>query len=183
MSAITFILIAVIVFLLLHRKPSPSPIIKECPYLKKELEELKQSYNKTLQQLGDITSQLRVERSSSVQKGSIILELQQDCVNQKNSYDKLLSQKKSSEVRTGNFVEVLVPISDAFPFDPKSMRFLGSPIDYVSFDYENMEIRFVEVKSGQSQLNDNQRKVKKIVESGNVKFVEVRLNEQGIKVK
>jgi predicted Holliday junction resolvase-like endonuclease len=63
------------------------------------------------------------------------------------------------------------------------MRFLGSPVDYVSFCYETDTITFVEVKTGGAVLNDNQRKVKKMVENGRVKFVTVRLDENGVKVK
>jgi predicted Holliday junction resolvase-like endonuclease len=100
-----------------------------------------------------------------------------------SAYDKLQHQKKSSEVRTGTFVEILAPIAEQFPVDPKTMRFLGAPIDYISFDYETDMITFVEVKSGQSQLNENQRRVKKMVENGRVKFAVVRLDENGIKVK
>jgi predicted Holliday junction resolvase-like endonuclease len=98
-------------------------------------------------------------------------------------YDKLLGQKKSSEVKTGFMAESLLPLTEQFPCDPKSLRFLGAPIDYISFDYENDQITFIECKTGDSQLNENQRKVRDMVENGRVKFVTVRLNEKGIKVK
>lgn len=98
-------------------------------------------------------------------------------------YDKLFHQKKSSEVRTGFISEALLPLTEQFPCDPKSLRFLGAPVDYISFDYEKNEITFIECKTGESQLNDNQKKVRNMVEQGRVKFVTVRLNEKGIKVK
>ena len=106
-----------------------------------------------------------------------------ELINLQAKFEKLQHQNKSSQVRTGTFVEILAPLADQFCVDPKTMRFLGSPIDYISFDYETNMITFVEVKSGESQLNDNQKKVKKMVEEGKVQFKVVRLNEKGIKVK
>ena len=37
----------------------------------------------------------------------------------KLKYNKLLSQKKKSEVRLGQIAEHLVPLLDPFPYDPK----------------------------------------------------------------
>ena len=48
-------------------------------------------------------------------------------------YVKLLSQKKSSEVRTGQIVEQLAPFLDNFKYDPKKLHFMGMPIDYIYF--------------------------------------------------
>jgi predicted Holliday junction resolvase-like endonuclease len=98
-------------------------------------------------------------------------------------FEKLQYQSKSSQVRTGFLAEAVLPLHESFPVDPKTMRFLGSPIDYISFCYETNTITFVEVKTGDSQLNENQRAVKKMVEEGRVEFKIVRLNEKGLKVK
>ena len=80
----------------------------------------------------------------------------------------LLSQKKSSEVRTGQIAEQLAPFLDNFKHDPKQSHFLGQPIDYVVF--EDDKVVFVEVKSGNSKLSSKQRAIKENIESGRVEF-------------
>ena len=89
-------------------------------------------------------------------------------------YTKLLSQKKSSEVRLGQISEQLVPFLDKFKHDPKKAHFIGMPIDYVVFN--NDEIVFVEVKSGGSKLSKTQSEIKKIIADGKVRFETVRIN-------
>ena len=69
----------------------------------------------------------------------------------------------------------------------KELNFLGNPIDFVGFkgldgDGE-VEIKFIEVKSGKSKLNKNQRKVKAAVMAKKVQWVEVRINDTDIEEK
>lgn len=128
------------------------------------------------EELGAVKRDLQLSKAAAIQNGALVLELQEKLV-------KVTGQKKSSEVKTGFMAESLLPLTEQFPCDPKSLRFLGAPIDYISFNYDDMEITFIECKTGDSQLNDNQRKVRDMIEQGKVKFVTVRLNEKGIKVK
>lgn len=86
---------------------------------------------------------------------------------------KVVSQKKSSEVRLGNIAETLAPFLDQFNFDPEECTFLGMPIDYISFGDE--EITFIEVKSGKSQLNKKQRHIRDQVKSKLVAWKEIRI--------
>lgn len=86
---------------------------------------------------------------------------------------KVLSQKKSSEVRLGHIAETLAPFLDQFDFDPESCTFLGKPIDYISFDDD--QITFIEVKSGNSQLNAKQRHIRDQIKAGLVSWKEVRI--------
>lgn len=176
-------IIAVIVVCLcwVLRKPeipdiAKSPVIEDSSHLKTQYESLKSQHFLTLQELGQYKHSLKLQEDRA-------LEITRELVEVNRKFEKLQFQKKSSEVKTGTFVEILAPISDQFPVNPKTMRFLGSPIDYISFDYETDTITFVEVKSGESQLNDNQKKVKSMVERGRVEFKTVRLNGDGIKVK
>lgn len=89
-------------------------------------------------------------------------------------YAKLLSQKKSSEVRLGQISEQLVPFLDKFKYDPKNAHFIGMPIDYVVFN--NDEIVFIEVKSGGSTLSKKQSEIKKLINGGKVRFETIRIN-------
>ena len=86
---------------------------------------------------------------------------------------KLLSQKKSSEVRLGHIAEKLAPFLDQFDFEPENCIFLGQPLDYISFD-EDM-ITFIEIKSGNSQLNARQRQIRDLVKAKHVSWKEIRI--------
>lgn len=95
----------------------------------------------------------------------------------------LLSQKKSSETRLGQISEHLVPFLAECKHDPKTMHFLGNPIDYVVFDFDQGSITFLEVKSGNSKPSKRQKTVKNIVKSGRIYYDEIRINEKGVKNK
>lgn len=163
-------------------EPRPE-IIEDSSFLKadlasarEQLDSVKLALYDSLNEMGGVRSQLKLSQSANLQTGALLLELQQD-------FAKLQSQTKSSQVRVGFLGETMLPLMEQFPVDPKSMRFLGSPIDYISFCYVTNKVTFVEVKTGDSVLNENQRAVKKMVEEGRVEFKVVRLNEKGMKVK
>jgi predicted Holliday junction resolvase-like endonuclease len=94
-------------------------------------------------------------------------------------FDTLQHQKKSSEVLTGQLGEQLVGLLDGFDYDTKTMRFIGSPIDYVVFGQDS--ITFLEVKTGKSQTTKRQKHLKNLVESGKVEWKEARLTSKGLK--
>jgi len=100
---------------------------------------------------------------------------------QKRKYDKLQNFKKSAEVRMGQVSENLAPFLTNFPYDPKVCHFLGAPIDYIVFDYDNERLVFLEVKSGNSNLTSNQRKVRDIIKKGNIEWDVYRIggNDKG----
>jgi predicted Holliday junction resolvase-like endonuclease len=95
----------------------------------------------------------------------------------------LLSQKKSSETRLGQISEHLVPFLENCRHDPKSMHFLGNPVDYVVFDFDGGAITFVEVKSGNSKPSKRQKVIKNIIKTGRIFYDEIRINERGVKNK
>ena len=86
---------------------------------------------------------------------------------------KIISQKKSSEVRLGNIAETLAPFLDQFNFNPEHCIFLGKPIDYISFGTK--EITFIEIKSGKSQLNSKQRSIRDQVNNNKIAWKEIRI--------
>jgi len=95
----------------------------------------------------------------------------------------LLSQKKSSETRLGQISEHIVPFLSNCPYDPKNLHFLGNPVDYVCFDFDQGSITFIEVKSGNSKPSKRQKIVKNIVKTGRVYYDEIRINEKGVRRK
>ena len=101
-------------------------------------------------------------------------------ISEEAKYNKLLGQKKSSEVKLGQIAEQLFPLLDAWPYDPKNFRFTGSPVDGVSFEED--KIVFVEAKSGGSRLSKKQNHIKQLVAEGKVEFVVIRVNNKGITV-
>jgi len=89
------------------------------------------------------------------------------------SYDKVLSQKKSSEVVTGQIAEKLVPFLKNFNHNPRDATFCGSPIDYVIFGPD--QITILEIKTGNSRLTKKQRHIKSLVQNGDVVWEEIRI--------
>jgi len=95
----------------------------------------------------------------------------------KEKYNKILSQKKSSEVRVGKIGENMAPFLTDWPYDPNRFRFIGNPVDGIQFTDE--EIIFVEIKTGKSRLTKSQKRLKNIILNGNVKFATFRIGENG----
>lgn len=89
-------------------------------------------------------------------------------------YSKLLSQKKSSEVRLGQISENLAPFLKDFKYNPKETHFIGMPIDYIIFEED--KIVFLEIKSGKSQLSTKQRNIRNLIKDGKVFWDEMRIN-------
>jgi predicted Holliday junction resolvase-like endonuclease len=87
---------------------------------------------------------------------------------------KILSQKKSGEVRLGHIAEKLAPFLEDFTYNPENATFLGQPIDYIVF--EDDEVVFVEIKSGNAQLSSKQRHIKKLVENNCVSWKTIRID-------
>lgn len=83
------------------------------------------------------------------------------------------SLKKSKEVMKGNAYEQLVPFIDGLGYNPNDLVFVGGPIDYIGFkgksEEEITEIVIIEVKTGDSRLNNRQKQIKKLITSINDK--------------
>lgn len=110
-----------------------------------------------------------------------VLFLQEEVGQEREKNRSLLSQKKSSETRLGQISEHLIPFLENCKHDPKNMHFLGNPIDYVVFDFDEGSITFLEVKSGNSKASKRQKTVKNIVKTGRVFYEEIRINEKGVR--
>lgn len=68
----------------------------------------------------------------------------------------------------------MAPFLESWPYDPNNFRFIGSPIDGISF--EDDEIVFIEIKTGNSRLSRNQKNIKALVSEGKVSFASFRVN-------
>ena len=87
----------------------------------------------------------------------------------------------------GQISETIAPWSMDAVNSVKELNFLGNPIDFVGFKGldgdDEVEIKFIEVKSGKSKLNKNQRRVRDAVKAKRIEWVEVRINEIQIEEK
>ena len=87
--------------------------------------------------------------------------------------------QRSQAVTAGKVHEQLIPYLPAFPYNPKDVRFLGSPVDLVVFDGlaegRVRRIVFLEVKTGRSGLTNRERCVRDAVRAGEVEWAELRV--------
>jgi len=96
----------------------------------------------------------------------------------KRAKDKLKNLEfnyKSMYVKHGKNWENFVPFMDNYPGNKENSVFIGNPIDFISFDEDS--VKFIEVKTGKSQLNEKQKKVKELVENKRVKWYEIRFEK------
>jgi len=86
---------------------------------------------------------------------------------------------RSARTLSGKTLEKLVPFLEKFNHNAHDLRWLGDPIDLVAFDgYSDGnpdKITFLEVKSGDSKLTSNQKKIKELVEKKKVEWEEFRV--------
>lgn len=72
----------------------------------------------------------------------------------------------------GQILEKILPSSKNFTFDTRECVSLFKPIDYLAFKgliKNNVNcISFIEVKTGDARLSPSQKKIKQIIEEGNV---------------
>lgn len=89
---------------------------------------------------------------------------------------------KSRAVLGGMFSEQLAPYLPDFPYSPSEVRFLGKPIDFIVFkgmDNKKIdEVVFVEVKSGNSKINNHEKNLKETIEKKKVRWEEYRVAEE-----
>ncbi len=82
--------------------------------------------------------------------------------------------KGSTAVVKGRVAEQLVPFRPDFHYNPRDIRFLGSPIDLVVFkgltEGKVTQIVFVEVKTGNSRMSKRERQVQAAIHRGDVAF-------------
>ena len=73
----------------------------------------------------------------------------------------------------GRTFENFVPFTKSFfKEDRDNFKFLGQPIDGIIFG--KFGITFVKIKTGKSELTENQKRVRELIKQGKVNFWEVR---------
>lgn len=85
----------------------------------------------------------------------------------------LKSERQSQAARYGQTMEQFAPFLESWPWDPKRFRFIGSPVDGLQFTDDALLI--VEIKSANARLSPEQQAIKAMVQSGRVRWEEVRI--------
>ena len=84
--------------------------------------------------------------------------------------------QRSRAVSFGKTIEHYVPFMKEFPVEPKDVQFFGKPIDYIAFanrgSKKKCSVHFIEVKSGNSNLNSHQKNIKDAILKGRVHWHE-----------
>jgi len=87
---------------------------------------------------------------------------------------------KSRSILKGQFTEQLSPFYKDFPVKASEARFFGAPLDFIAFvgldEKDVKEIVFIEVKSGNAQMNKTERSIKKAIDEKKVRFETYRMN-------
>lgn len=84
------------------------------------------------------------------------------------------AEKTAMTVNIGKKIEVVLPTMSDFKWKLADCRFLGDPIDFITFNGFSMNyinsLSFIEVKSGAARLNDHQKAVKEAIEDKKVSY-------------
>lgn len=107
----------------------------------------------------------------------------------KNLYEKQIREeaiKKSQQVILGKVTEHLTPYLAQFPYNPKDVRFIGSPIDLIVFkgldDGRVEEVILIEIKTQESKLSGRQREVRDAIENKRVRFETFRVSGDKVEI-
>src|SRR3989344_4789866 len=88
------------------------------------------------------------------------------------AHEGLVPDHQGGLVKHGLSFEQLFPFMKKYPYDPRNFRFIGDPVDGLSF--EDDRVVFVEFKTGKSRLSYGQKRVRDLVEGKKVEWREVR---------
>jgi len=83
----------------------------------------------------------------------------------------------SARVKMGQIGEQFACIHTNFKYDRKETKALLQPVDFVCF--EENEVVFVDIKTGNAQLSSKQRRIRDNVRAGRVRWEVFRINENG----
>ncbi|MDD2745654.1 MAG: Holliday junction resolvase-like protein [Candidatus Gracilibacteria bacterium] len=81
---------------------------------------------------------------------------------------------RSRSVILGELYETIAPLIPGFRYAPRDMVFIGKGVDYLVFDGLSeghlKEIVFLELKTGKSKQNANEKMIENCIRQGRVKY-------------
>lgn len=195
------LILLIIAFLFINRKSNDDEYVeyndsekyqKEIIKLKDEIIRLKDDFH--LQK-----TQLLKDSQKEIQDKIIkITNLEQQLIEQQAEFqvnlDKeiKLAQKRSTNAQRsvikGQISEQFVPFLAGFSYSPADCQFLGKPIDYIVFHnlhqcadgevgIDDVEIVFLEVKTGNAKLNKRQEILKEVINRGQISFRTAKIQD------
>ena len=91
------------------------------------------------------------------------------------------STKRQRSILKGQISETLAPWTIDAVNSVKELSFLGNPIDFIGFKgldtEEDIEIKFIEIKTGKSRLTKSEKRIKEAVEAKRVEWKTIKINE------
>ena len=91
-----------------------------------------------------------------------------------NLHEELIHDHRSIKVKHGMSFEQLFPFMKTYPYNLRNFRFIGTPIDGISFEED--KIVFIEFKTGKSTLSSLQKKIKDLILKKKIEWKEIRDN-------
>jgi predicted Holliday junction resolvase-like endonuclease len=162
---------------LIGRLMKPAPKVKDYSEDVKRISDMLlrvETENKGLyENIGSLQTLLSSKEKDLDVTSNRLAESEARLVQEAENNRRILSMKKSSEIRTGHIAEQLAPFLAGFKYDPKNLKYLGQPIDYIVFGKD--KITFIEVKSGKSHLSHNQKHIRQLIADKKVEFEEFRV--------
>jgi predicted Holliday junction resolvase-like endonuclease len=96
---------------------------------------------------------------------------------QKRKISVMDAEKKAIEVGVGKIIEKILPAYKDFKLDLCDCRPLFEPIDIIAFNGASSNkvetIKFIEIKTGQSRLNNHQKAIRNAIENMKIRYEEV----------
>lgn len=92
------------------------------------------------------------------------------------------SVAKSRSVHMGKISEQIAPMLPDFPYHPRDVQWVGGTVDAIIWhglesDADEIDIVFLDVKTGSARISHRQRLIRAAIEAGRVKFEVYRLHQ------
>jgi len=147
---VTWLLVAFVIILYVFER-----------YYRQEIREIEKDHRKEIRDLYDEIDEIKREQNTNIE------DARKDAI------------KKSQSTIKGQISETLAPWLMTCVNSVKELNFLGNPIDFIGFKgidkSEDVEIKFIEVKTGKSNLTSKQRKIRDAVRAKRVEWEELRI--------
>ena len=89
------------------------------------------------------------------------------------------STKRQRAILKGGISEIIAPWALEGVNSVKELRFLGSPIDFIGFNGLDIDgeinIKFIEIKTGKSRLTKEEKRIKEAVEAKRVEWQTIEI--------
>jgi len=144
----------------------------ELAIVKAKLETIRAS---TITPENSIPKQVHADKVSELTTQMAELRTQLDEVTVK--FEESRGKQISNRVKMGQIGEQFVFFNDEFKYNRKETKSLLQPIDLICFEED--EVVFVEVKTGEAKLTPKQNRIKKNIDEGRVRFEVLRVDEKG----